>query len=73
MYGTKVPRPKLGLDFRPSVEPMCGTEVPKSKLGLGFGAGSAALFFKSLFYTALINYKFESRPLTNARRDFPEQ
>ena len=73
MYGTEVPRPKLGLDFRLSVEPMCGTEVPKSKLGLRFRAGSTVLFFKSLIYTTLINYKSESCPLTNAWRDFPKQ
>ena len=73
MYGTEVPRPKLGLDFRLGVEPMCGTEVPKSKLGLRFRAGSTVLFFKSLIYTTLINYKSESCPLTNAWRDFPEQ
>ena len=73
MYGTEVPRPKLGLDFKPGVEPKCGTEVPKSELGLGFRVRSATSFFKSLLYTALISYKFESRPLTNARRDFPKQ
>ena len=73
MYGTEVPIPKLGLDFRPDVEPMCSTEVLKSKLGLRFRVGSATLFFKSLHYTALINYKSESRPLTNVRWDFPEQ
>ena len=73
MYGTEVPRPKLGLDFKPGVEPKCGTEVPKSELGLGFRVGSATSFFKSLLYTALISYKFEFRPLTNARRDFPKQ
>ena len=73
MYGTEVPIPKLGLDFRPDVEPMCSTEVLKSKLGLRFSVGSATLFFKSLHYTALINYKSESRPLTNARQDFPKQ
>ena len=73
MYGTEVPRPKLGLDFRPGVEPKCDTEVPKSELGLGFRVSSAAPFFKFLLYTALISYKSESHPLTNARRDFPEQ
>ena len=73
MYGTEVPRPKLGLNFRPGVEPKCDTEMPKSKLGLGFRVGSVAPFFKSLLYTALISYKSESRSLTNARQDFPEQ
>ena len=73
MYGTEVPRPKLSLDFKPGVEPKCGTEVPKSELGLGFRVGSATSFFKSLLYTALISYKFESRPQTNARQDFPKQ
>ena len=73
MYGTEVPRPKLGLDFKPGVEPKYDTEVPKSELGLGFRVGSATSFFKSLLYTALISYKFESRPQTNARRDFPKQ
>ena len=68
-----MPRPKLGLDFKPGVEPKYGTEVPKSELGLGFRVGSATSFFKSLLYTALISYKFESRPQTNARRDFPKQ
>ena len=52
---------------------MYDTEVPIPKLGLGFRPGSTAPFFKSLLYTALINYKFGSRPLTNARRDFAEQ
>ena len=73
MYGTEVPKPKLGLDFRPGVEPKCSTEVPKSELGLGFRVGSVAPFFKSLLYTALISFKFESHPLTYARRDFLEQ
>ena len=73
LYGTEVPRPKLGLDFRPGVEPKCSTEVPKFELGLGFRVGSVAPFFKSLLYTALISFKFESHPLTYAWRDFPEQ
>ena len=73
MYGTEIPRPKLGLDFRPGVEPKCSTEMPKSKLGLGFRVDSAAPFFKSLLYTTLVSYKSKSRSLTNARRDFPEQ
>ena len=68
-----MPKPKLGLDFRPGVEPKCGTEMPKSKSGLGFRVGSAAPFFKSLLYTTLVSYKSESRSRTNARRDFPEQ
>ena len=66
MYGTEVPRPKLGLDFKPGVEPKCGTEMSKSKLGLGFRVGSAAPFFKSLLYTALVSYKSKSCSLTNA-------
>ena len=67
MYGIEVPRPKLGLNFRPGVEPKCGTKMPKSKLGLGFRVDSAAPYFISLLYTTLISYKFESRSLTNAR------
>ena len=73
MYGIEVPRPKLGLDFRPGVEPKCDTKMPKFKLGLGFKFGSMALYFISLLYTALISYKSESRSLTNAQQDFPEQ
>ena len=73
MYGTEVPKPKLGLDFRPGVEPECGTKMPKSELGLGFRVSNAASYFISLLYTTLVSYKFESRSLTNARRDFPEQ
>ena len=52
---------------------MYGIEVPRPKLGLGFRPGSVAPFFKSLLYTSLINYKSESRPLTNAQRDFSKQ
>ena len=48
MYGTEVPRPKLGLDFRPSMEPKCGTKMPKSELGLGFRVSNAAPYFISL-------------------------
>ena len=73
MYGTEVPRPKLGLAFKPSVEPKCGTKMPKSKLGLRFRVGSAALYLISLLYTALVSYKSESRSLTDARKDFPKQ
>ena len=73
LYGTEVPRPKLGLDFRLGVEPKCSTEVPKFELGLGFRVGSMAPFFKSLLYTALISFKSESHPLTYTQRDFPEQ
>ena len=72
MYGTEVPRPKLGLDFRLGMEPKCGTKMPKSKLGLKFRFGSTALYFISLLYTALVSYKSEFRSLTNARQDFPE-
>ena len=73
MYGTEVPRPKLGLDFRLGMEPICGTKMPKSKLGLRFRFGSTALYFISLLYTALVSYKSEFRSLTNARQDFTEQ
>ena len=73
MYGTEVPKPKLGLDFRPGMEPKCGTKMPKSKLGLGFGFGNTALYFISLLYTAIVSYKSEFRSLTNAQQDFPEQ
>ena len=72
MYGTEVPRPKLGLDFRLGMEPKCGTKMPKSKLGLRFRFGSAALYFISLLYTGLVSYKSEFCSLTNARQDFPE-
>ena len=47
--------------------------MPRPKLGLDFRVGSAALYFISLLYTALISYKFESCSLTNARQDFSEQ
>ena len=73
MYGTEVPKPKLGLDFRPGMEPKCGTKMPKSELGLGFEFGNTALYFISLLYTAIVSYKSEFRSLTNARQDFPEQ
>ena len=65
--------PNRALDSGPVAGPMYSTEVPRPKLGLGFRPGSVAPFFISLLYTALINYKSESRPLTNARWDFPEQ
>ena len=48
MYGTELPRPKLGLDFRPSMELECGTKMPKSELGLGFTVDSLAPYFISL-------------------------
>ena len=73
MYGTEAPRPKLGLDFRPGIEPECGTKMPKSELGLGFRVGSMALYLISLLYTDLVSYKSESRSLTNARQYFPKQ
>ena len=73
MYGTEVPRPKLGLDFRSSMEPECGTKMPKSKLGLEFRVGSAAPYLISLLYTALVSYKSEFHSLTNAQQDFPAQ
>ena len=73
LHGTEVPRPKLGLDFRPGVELECGTKMPKSELGLGFRVSSATPYFIPLLYTALIGYKSESRSLTNAQQDFSEQ
>ena len=73
MYGIEIPRTKLGLDFRPGMEPECGTKMPKSELGLGFRVDSTALYLISLLYTALVSYKSKSRSLTNARQDFPEQ
>ena len=79
MYGTEVPRPtevprsKLGLDLRPGMDPECGTKMPKCELGLGLKIGSIALNLISLLCTTLVSFKFESRSLTNARRDFPGQ
>ena len=67
MYSTEVPRPKLGLDFKPGVEPKCGAKMPKFELGLGFRVGNAAPYFISLLYTALVSYKSESHSLTNAQ------
>ena len=71
MYGTEVPRSKLGLDLRPGMDPECGTKMPKCKLGLGLKIGSTTPYLISLLCTALVSYKFESRSLTNAQRDFP--
>ena len=73
MYGIEVPKSKLGLDLRPGMDPECGTKMPKCELGLGPRIGSTALYLISLLCTTLISYKFESRSLTNARRDFPGQ
>ena len=73
LYGTEVPKPKLGLDFRPGMEPECGTKMPKSELGLGFRVSSAAPYLISLLCTALVSYKSESCSLTDARQDFPGQ
>ena len=67
VYGTEEPKPKLGPDFKPGVEPKCSTKMPKSKLGLGFRIGGTAPYFISLLYTALVSYKSDSRSLTNAR------
>ena len=73
VYGTEEPKPKLGPDFKPGVEPKCSTKMPKSKLGLGFRFSGVAPCFISLLYTTLVSYKSESRSLTNAWQDFTEQ
>ena len=73
MYGTEVPKSKLGLDLRPGMDPECGTKMPKCELALGLKIGSTTSNLMSLLCTALISYKSESRSLTNARRDFPKQ
>ena len=73
MYGTEVPRSKLGLDLRLGVDPECGTKMPKCKLGLGLRISSTTPYLISLLCTALVSYKSESRSPTNARRDFPGQ
>ena len=73
MYGTEVPKSKLGLDLRPGMDPECGTKMPKCELGLELRIGNTAPYLISLFCTALVSYKSESRSLTNARRDFPRQ
>ena len=65
LYGTEVPRSKLGLDLRPNMDPECGTKMPKRELGLRPRIGSAAPYLESLLCTALVSYKSESRSLTN--------
>ena len=73
MYGTEVPKSKLGLNLRLGVDPECGTKMPKCELGLGLRIGSTASYLISLLCTALVSYKPESRSPTKARRDFPGQ
>ena len=73
LYGTEVPRSKLGLDLRSDMDLECGTKMPKCELGLGPRIGSAALYLESLLGTALVSYKSESCSLTNTWLDFPEQ
>ena len=73
MYGTEVPKSKLGLDLRPGMDPECRTKMPKCELGLRLRIGSTTPYLISLLCTTLISYKSESRSLTNARRDFPGQ
>ena len=73
MYGTEVPRSKLGLDLRPSTRPECGTRMPKCELGLRLRIACTAPHLISLLCTALVSCKSESCSLTNARRDFPGQ
>ena len=73
MYGTEVPRSKLGLDLRLGMDPECGTKMPKCKLGLGLKISNIAPYLVSLLCTTLVSYKSESRSLTNARQDFPGQ
>ena len=73
MYGTEVPRSKLGLDLRLGMDPECGTKMPKCKLGLGLKISNKAPYLVSLLCTTLVSYKSESRSLTNARQDFPGQ
>ena len=73
MYGTEVPKSKLGLDLRPGMDPECSTKLPKCELGLGLRIGSTTLYLISLLCTTLVSYKSESRSLTNAWRDFPGQ
>ena len=70
MYGTEVPRSKLGLDLRPGMGPECSTKMPKCELGLRLRIGSTAPYLVSLLCTALVSYKFESHSLTNAQWDF---
>ena len=73
LYGTKVPRTKLGLDLRPGTGPECGTRMLKCELGLRLRITCMAPHLISLLCTALVSYESKSRSLTNAQRDFPGQ
>ena len=73
MYGTEVPRSKLGLDLRLGTGPECGIRMPKYELGLRLRIAYTALHSISLLCTALVSCNSESCSLTNARRDFPGQ
>ena len=72
MYGTEVPKSKLGFDLRPGMDPECGTKMPKCELGLGLRIGSTTLYLISLLCTTLVSYKSESRSLTKTWLDFPQ-
>ena len=72
MYGTEVPRSKLGLDLRPGTGPECGTRMPKYELGLRLRITCTTPHSISLLCIALISYRSESRSLTNARRRFSQ-
>ena len=73
MYGTEVPRSKLGLDLRPSTRSECGTRMPKYELGLRLRITYTTPHSISLLCTTFVSYRSESRSLTNARQDFPGQ
>ena len=70
VYGTEVPRSKLGLGLRPGTGPECGTRMPKCELGLRLRIAYTASHLISLLCTALISYRSESRSLTNAWQRF---
>ena len=72
LYGTEVPRSKLGLDLRPDMDPECDTKMLKCELGLRLRIGRTYPYLISLLCTTLISYKSESRSLTNTRLDFPQ-
>ena len=73
LYGTKVPRSKLGLDLRPGTGPECGIRMPKYELGLRLRITCTTPHSISLLCTTFVSYRSESRSLTNARQDFPGQ
>ena len=73
MYGTEVPRSKLGLDIRPGIGPECGTRMPKCELGLRLRIACTTPHLISLLCTALVSYRSKSCSRTSALRDFPGQ